>query len=332
MAHDHHHDDDTYYLDQLCLVALSGAFGAVCLSLYFVQTNILNLVLAPQFHPFVLISGVVLVTLTLLRAVSLWSRVGNGNEHDHAHAGHDHHHHDHDHAHHHHGEHGHTHEHGHEHQHDHEDGHEHQHHGHTHADHEHGWAPWRYVVLLIPVILCMLGLPNRGPSVPRGAVNAEMARQAAAREAADAAALVAAGPVSWTPFAMAGGWVEQNSAGPATWIDFKSLLDMADDAYLREHWANKIVRVWAQFGATDDPRFAGLVRFRIQCCGADAVPVTIPMISKEPLSGIKHANKWVEAVGKVTFRQRGQSYVTVVQVRGPAAITAANPDPQPYLR
>src|SRR5438445_166391 len=34
------------------------------------------------------------------------------------------------------------------------------HHDHDEADHDHGWAPWRYVVVLVPIILFLLGLPN----------------------------------------------------------------------------------------------------------------------------------------------------------------------------
>ena len=39
----HHHDDDgdTYFIDQLCMVGLSGAFGVICLCLYFWQTRML---------------------------------------------------------------------------------------------------------------------------------------------------------------------------------------------------------------------------------------------------------------------------------------------------
>lgn len=49
----------------------------------------------------------------------------------------------------------------------HEHGHEHHHHDHDHgeADHDHGWAPWRYVVILVPIILYLLGLPSQTPSI-----------------------------------------------------------------------------------------------------------------------------------------------------------------------
>ncbi len=68
-------------------------------------------------------------------------------------------------------DHGHTHEHGaacdHTHDHDHEHGHTHGHdHAHAHGGHDHGhdhgWNPWRYIVLLLPVVLYFLNLPNSG--------------------------------------------------------------------------------------------------------------------------------------------------------------------------
>src|SRR5271167_4713582 len=83
-AHDHHlhhhHDhgqaEDPYYLDQMCLVTLSAIFGSVCLSLYFWRTDILGVMLGPQFHPFVLVSGAMLIVLAVLRGVALWIQVG----------------------------------------------------------------------------------------------------------------------------------------------------------------------------------------------------------------------------------------------------------------
>src|SRR5579862_4094433 len=114
--HDHSHEEDSYYLDQLCMVTLSAAFGGICLALYFWKTDMLTRLLGPQFHLFVLISGFTLVGLAILRASSLWVQVGKERKHDahdHAHEAHDHHHehgadchshgadchHDHDHAH-----------------------------------------------------------------------------------------------------------------------------------------------------------------------------------------------------------------------------------------
>src|ERR1700730_8043006 len=82
MAH-FHEDSDSYYLDQLCLIALSGAFGGVCLSLFFWQKTMLELMLGPQFHAFVLASGILLVGLALIRGTILWKSAGNSHSHHH---------------------------------------------------------------------------------------------------------------------------------------------------------------------------------------------------------------------------------------------------------
>jgi hypothetical protein len=162
MAHVHDADNDAYYLDQLCLVGICATFAGVCLVLYFWQTDMLKLLLADQFHLPVLLSGVGLLVLAVVRSVALWREAGARAQV----ASHAHHHHDHEHEHHHHD---HNHEHcGHTHDHAHAPGvphdHAHHHHDHDHG-HDHSWAPWRYVVLLIPIMLFLLGLPNRGLTV-----------------------------------------------------------------------------------------------------------------------------------------------------------------------
>jgi uncharacterized membrane protein YraQ (UPF0718 family) len=143
--------------------------------------------LAVQFHLYVLLSGIALVVIAFARGAILWHQSRDpsfkpGHDHDHDHA--------HDHAH----EHQHAiqeksalqlavvpahvhgpdcgHDHDHEHHH-HEHAaplapakvHDHAHHDHDEADHDHGWAPWRYVVILVPIILFLLGLPNAPPSI-----------------------------------------------------------------------------------------------------------------------------------------------------------------------
>ena len=101
-THDHahdHHDGDTYYLDQICMVGISGAFGAICLALYIANATaaadgrpMLRLLLGEQFHLFVLVSGIALCVIAAVRGVTLWRSAGRP---AHAHAPHDHeHHHD----------------------------------------------------------------------------------------------------------------------------------------------------------------------------------------------------------------------------------------------
>src|SRR5262249_36053058 len=98
--HDHSHEGDSYFIDQLCMVGLSGAFGVICLCLWFWQTDMLTNLLAPQFHLYVLLSGIALVILAGTRGAVLWRQSRDPHfvpGHDHSHD-HHHHHHEHEHA------------------------------------------------------------------------------------------------------------------------------------------------------------------------------------------------------------------------------------------
>jgi uncharacterized membrane protein YraQ (UPF0718 family) len=161
MAHVHHDEGKTYYLDQLCTIALAGAFAMACITMYVWNREILGRMLNDAFHIYVLLGGLALLAVVVQRAVSLWqesaepgSHAGHSHSHEHNH-GHEHHHHDHEH-----GpgcSHEHTHEHAHDHAHPPGPGHDH--------GHDHGWAPWRYVVLMFPILLYLVGLPNRAFTV-----------------------------------------------------------------------------------------------------------------------------------------------------------------------
>jgi hypothetical protein len=173
-GHSHEHDAKNYYLDQLFTIAVCGALGAVAVMLW---SNGKLGFLHPQFYLWVLAGGIALLALVVVRAVGLWFEVDEAkpvldtlHDHEHAHGpAHDHNHGccGHDHAH--------EHDHGskavaalggaslplaapavvphtHDHDHDHDDDHDH--------GHDHGWSPWRYVVLILPVVLFFLNLPN----------------------------------------------------------------------------------------------------------------------------------------------------------------------------
>src|SRR5438552_5006317 len=169
MAHDqHHHDLSAYYTEQLCTIAFCGAFGGIAVAVY--ATGLINNVLAAGIlHYSLLAGGIALLVLVVLRAVALWFSVGEaGPDHHHDHGdsccGHDH-----------------EHEHavttathglplvtdtGHEHHHEHDHSHSHSHDGH---DHDHSWAPVRYIVLLVPVLLYFF-VPLNALSPTSGAV------------------------------------------------------------------------------------------------------------------------------------------------------------------
>jgi hypothetical protein len=319
--HTHTHDTDTFYLDQICMIGISGAFGAVCLALYFWQTPMLNLLLGPQFHGFVLFSGITLVVIALIRGATLWrqaGRAGHVHEHDHdherAHAGHDCCH-DHDHAH------------AHDHHH-HGLGHDH-HHDHDAADHDHGWAPWRYVLLLVPIILFLLGLPNKGPKADEVEVKVDTTKEAIAYSGLVGVAPLAEGPLLTYLAAMYAG-----EAGEVTEVAFKDLVDDISPYVLEKH-QNTTIRVRGQFNpALGSDRVFQLVRYRIKCCGADAIPVRIPVLTRDSISSrsdLKNGD-WVKVTAVVDFQPTGGGYRTVLRVMDLKNVQKGTPDPYPYLQ
>jgi hypothetical protein len=152
-GHDHHHGHDhdhghahgigDYYLEQLLTIFISGAFGVVAILMN--RFGMLKVILAPEFHVWVLVGGIALLVFTVIRAAALWSATGAvAHNHDHEH----------------------EHEHGPECDHDHDHAHDHGGvHDHAHVpgdDHSHGNIFWRIVVLAFPLLLFCLGLPNEG--------------------------------------------------------------------------------------------------------------------------------------------------------------------------
>lgn len=295
--HDHNHDENTYYLEQLFTIAACAAMAfATCMWwLRARQTpgQGLTLFIVDRYQPLVLGGGIGLMVLVIIRAIALWTSVdkrvalegvangnGNGGGHEHAHE----HSHDHGHEHHHH-EHteacgdGCGHEHGEEHVRDQGHGHGHSH-GHSHGDHghSHGWAPWRYVVLMLPVVLFVLNLPNGVLSV----------------RAADTSDVTGPG-------------AEMKSKGLALELGFKQLEAAAATPQTREETAGKTVRLIGQFAGNDEKRFT-LARYQVKCCAADAVPLNaVIMVDPSVPDKLKPRElrqKWVEVTGQVQFLQR----------------------------
>jgi uncharacterized repeat protein (TIGR03943 family) len=325
--HEHTHEEDTYYLDQLCMLTLSAAFGGVCLGLYFWKTDMLTRLLGPQFHVFVLVSGFTLIGLAVLRAVSLWVQAGNDKRqaaHDHAHE---------------HGEDCHLHgaechDHGHDHAHAHEHGHGHHHHDHGAEDHDHSWAPWRYVVLLIPVIFFMLGLPNKGPQAV--AMDAEFIAAETARDAREAVGLLTPGEAPWSQLVYVGYLGKDQVKGDVQEWTFKDLWPAVSaaaaspDPSVREQWKSKTIRVIGMYSPSpQSSREFRLVRFKLTCCVADAIPLPLPIVAREDIRAIK-PNSWVRVTGRVEFRKRLDTTVPIIVVANSRAVEPWHEDPNPY--
>jgi hypothetical protein len=298
MAHDHH-DHGNYYLEQLCTVGICAALGAVTVMLYLQGT--LRYMLATKFHVPVLAGGIALLVLVVIRAIALWISVDRSvhvHEHDHDH--------DHDDVH----------DHAHVHDHDHGDYHAHDHavdvgdDGHTHDcahdhGHEHGWSPWRYAVLLLPVALFFLNLPNQGFSDVKSNVDPttiDIDDQGKPHE------------------------------GQLIPLDFKELDQAAYDPSRREFYEGKRGRLKGQFAPSGDPKRFTLVRYKITCCAPDAIALNVMIVSPKPVP-VK-ANKWVEVTGQIVFAKRRdrEEYLPVLRLASPADLKEIPPESNPYLQ
>lgn len=262
MAHDHSHGDrNAYYLNQLFTIAVCGALGGVAVMLWWSGT--IALMLHPKFFLWVLLGGISLLALVVLRAAAVWRSVDElaaepDQTHDHDHCGHDH-----DHCHH---DHDHGHDHGHDHDHDH--------------GHEHGWAPWRYVVLLLPVVLYFLNLPNQGFSADAGGGGLNDV------ELSDPALV--------------------SSTGKAN-IGFVELQQASLTQESRDYYEGKTVTLTGQYSGVSPKRFT-LVRFKIACCAADAVKLDAVIMvndkSEENVDPDRYRNQWVQVTGRIHFFQK----------------------------
>jgi hypothetical protein len=301
MGHDHHHhDQSSYYLEQLFTIAICGMLGAVACLLWL--QNKLS-ILTPNLRLCVLAGGVGLLVLVVIRAVAVWSSVAEPQSvpvHDHDHCGHDHDHCGHDHGH------GHAHAvtdvpgqgggvgvvagpHTHTHEHEHEHSHEH--------GHDHGWAPWRYVLLLLPVVLFFL---NLNPLLSATGAN-----------------------VDWSKIRSDGTVVDRG--GGVIDVGFQELEEAARSADRRAYYQGKTARLTGQYAGDSDSRFA-LIRFKINCCAADAVPLKSvimldPKVTLDPkgerLPYKQLRGKWVEVTGLIQFLQQEgtNDYVTALILR-----------------
>jgi hypothetical protein len=306
MGHDHHHHGQAeYYLEQLFTIGVCGALGVVGVSLYF--SGKLNFMLAERFHPWVLGGGIALLVMVVIRAIVVWNSVAeplavpvhdhdhaDGHDHSHDHCGHgdcghDHHHH-HDHAHEHHDyAHGAEHAHGHHHDHDHVHVHT---HTHDHA-HDHGWAPWRYVFLLLPVVLFLLNLPNDGFSASHQKLG------------------------SLEGVSVSGGITEK---GVLANIGFQQLEAAARSPESREFYEGKTISLEGRYLGNDPKRFH-LTRYKMNCCAADAIPLNAVIVvdpdpKVEGLDPKAYDNQWVRVTGLVAFVKSPSQdqYMTVIFV------------------
>lgn len=282
MAHDHQHADRTsYFLEQFCTIGVCGILGGVAIMMY--RGGMLNYILHPAFHGAVFWGGTALLILIVIRALAIWFEarrpvvdVETHQHHEsHGHEGGD--------------------DHPHEHSHEHDCGHDHSHDAATEDDHghDHSWSAWRYALLLLPIVLYFLNLPNRGFSSNWVEKQGQMVLSSAEQQ-------------------------QLESKDPTTvrHLEFKELEQAALSEELRQDFEGRLGKLKGQFMPTKvSDRLFTLVRYRITCCAADAVPVNVAIVAPEAVR--LPADQWVEVTGQIQFRKRPDraEFVPVLQLR-----------------
>jgi hypothetical protein len=307
-AHAHVEGEGTYFLDQLFTILACGAVGLVAILMY--QTGFLGRILVPMFFPMVVAGGSAILLMALVRGIAVWQlagarraaeadaingSMGHGHEHGHSHShgeaaecGHDH-------------SHGAA-EHGHAHVHD---------HGNTQiADdegHDHGWAPWRYMVIAIPVFLYFLGLPREG--LTSNEVKKNMAGTLQQGSARKSLAL------------LAGGLALPKTQPRRLQLRFKELSEAAALPMRHEIYEGDIGVLRGQFAPRGEREFS-LFRVNMTCCAADAVFLETRIIApdSETIRNIA-ANQWVQVEGVISFQQNEKGkWIPVITMQSNDAI------------
>lgn len=303
MAHSHSHaggeGQGNYFLDQIFTVLTCGALGVTAIVMvrnrFFERTNLLD----PWFFTPVMLGGMAIVLLVVIRAIAVWklSKVtasnpdgteGNAND-----CGFDH-------------------PQGFACGFDHGGGASHSHGGDDDHDHEHGWAPWRYIVLIVPVLLFLLNLPREGLSETRLKNEGAGASLANPRRPLS----LAAGGVVVLPKSILTGKQEEVVVG------FRELAEAAAKRMSRENLEGKYATVRGQFYRLGDKEFT-LYRVNMTCCAADAVPLKVRIETPDVIQNLKHGT-WISVKGEVSFAltAKGDEYVPIITL-------ASNNDIQP---
>lgn len=271
-SHDHAHGAGDYFLEHLLMIFVCGAFGTVAVLM--VMFGRLNVMLVPEFHTPVLVGGAALLLFTVIRGVGLWAEAG-AHEHSHDEPGHVH---------------GpdcdHTHD-------------------HSHADHghDHGSVFWRVVVLLFPLLLFVMGLPNEGFSkewIDRRLGKDENIGTLGDVKVKDGAAVV---------------------------FDFNELSLSAHDPARRAAFEGRPAKIKGQFRKIGDREFT-LFRMKMTCCAADTIPLKARIVTTFVPYAFKD-HDWVEVSGVVQFVEipgsAGQ-FLPVLRVSDEKGIQKSTPE------
>lgn len=252
-SHDHHlggghaHHGTDEYIEQLLTIGICGAFGVVAVLIGYEAvsggTGMLKLVLAPPFWPWVLAGGVALLVLSLIRAIALWKASGDDHHHDHGDCGHDH---------------------------------------ESCEEHTHGNVFWRVIILMFPLVLYFLNLPNTGYS------KEHIARMLG------------------TDIELSADSLKDVEAKGELALTFEDIANALRDPQLMETMTGLRATVKGQLMKQNDRQFT-LYTTKQTCCAADMVPLKAKIMVKSDEHGGSLSSKsledhqWLEVKGVLQF-------------------------------
>jgi uncharacterized membrane protein YcgQ (UPF0703/DUF1980 family) len=114
-------------------------------------------------------------------------------------------------------------------------------------------------------------------------------------------------------------------------LNFKELESWATNDNQREAFEGRTGRLKGQFVPKSANSF-GLVRFKMTCCAADAIPLNVVILSPDGVGDFK-AMSWVQVTGQIQFRKRKdrEEYVPVLKLRSRQDIEPTDRVEDPYL-
>lgn len=318
MAHSHLgcQSPRDYFTEQLLTILVCGALAFAGIQMYLGDR--LNLILVPQFHKFVLIGSVAVMVLVAVRAVAVWREAGQLQplddmvcQENHVHTA----------------------------------GCNHlpglpadaaaiDDHGHSH---DMSWVFARMLVLVFPVALFALGIPNAGFSVEQqrkmlgneAALNLDpkelekMAQDPGTKvyetstepDGSRVRVLQTPGGLKIREIVPLSGetkYAVVPDAGVA--MSFNELKDAALDADKRQSYTGQTAILEGRFNKLTDKEFT-LYRLKMTCCGADAVPLKVRILA--PQVPAASQGEWVRVRGVIRFvKAPGQEGYTPVLIVG----------------
>jgi uncharacterized membrane protein YcgQ (UPF0703/DUF1980 family) len=123
-----------------------------------------------------------------------------------------------------------------------------------------------------------------------------------------------------------------DKSGDVIYLSFKELEGWANNEDQRQAFEGRTGRLKGQFVLGKSATTFGLVRFKMTCCAADAIPLNVAIISPESVADIK-AMSWVQVTGQIQFRKRKdrQEYVPVLKLRSRNDVVPTDREEDPYL-